>query len=218
MKIGTVTLNWNREKYLVPHLRQFVGIDRSIVLQAEGPWISRASLEDTEEDLSVHTVQKYLPNVEIYRIKYTEFDSGILNSAVSKMQDCDMVLKLDSDMFFTKKDWKKLIDFIKGKTHECYRLNYNKHSVNYGADWLGVINEHERDIIAFSPKSCFTDILSYQSNAPCYTIDGWKDFTVHHIRGGKYGINHLDAFIKFPSKIRKDLKDWEKVLKKEHAI
>ncbi len=183
-KIGAITCNWNGERFIVPHLKMMTGIDRQIVIQGTAPWgdyKDEYGLSEKPDD-SEKLVKDM--GVEVYPACQNKFGPELYNQGLEILKDCDIVLRLDYDMFLTQKDWKRLIEFIRNTKWDCYLLNFNKCTINYYADFNhGLQNAREFDPIAFSPEFRLEKPFKYPYGSH-YTID-WDDFLIHHFRGFK---------------------------------
>ncbi len=196
-KIGSITCNWNGERFIVPHLKMLrsYGVEKSIVLQGTAPWADYQAEYDIsfEPDKSEQMIKDSFPEVEIHKTWQNVYDSKLYNQGLEILEDCDLVLRLDYDMFLTKKDWKTFIDLLTITNYDLYRLNFSKRTINYYYDHdHGVMNALEEDPIAMSPGGRMINILDYvRSDRPptLYTISD-EDFMIHHYRGWKgYGID-----------------------------
>jgi len=87
-------------------------------------------------------------------------------------------------MFFTEKDFTKLITFISLGQYDYYRLNFRTNSINYYVTnrFDRGLKEalEEKEIIAFNPKVGY----SYAGGGRQFIIE-WPDFMLHHFRGWK---------------------------------
>lgn len=199
-RIASITSYWNEKKFLIPHFKMISSLDKNIILKATIPWKGYAK-EFNYPTISepIDSFKRYFPKVEIYETEH-EFGAELYNQGLEILKDYDIVFRLDTDMFFTKRDWKKLIDFIQGSDYECYKLNFKKHSINYYYDFdHGVMDALEVDPLAVSPKKRYSGLLDYDSKG--ITID-WEDFILHHFKGWKgYGAKKewIDGKIPSPS-------------------
>jgi hypothetical protein len=197
-KIGSITCNWNGERFIVPHLEMLrsYGIERSIVLQGSAPWSDYAKEHNISSvpDNSEKLIRENFPDVEIHPACQDEYTAELYNQGLRILQDCSLVLRLDYDMFLTKKDWKTFIDFLDETTFDLYLLDFAKRTINYYHDCdHGVMDAKETDPIAVSPVGKFVDIIDYQlpvENPENYYLLSNEDFMIHHMRGWKgYGLN-----------------------------
>ena len=113
-----------------------------------------------------------------------DFGAGLYNEGLRLMQDCDIVLRLDPDMLWTKKDWEAFINLIRTTDFDCYRMDFEKNSINYymtGDFEHGLKDAKEFDALAVDPKKLFTGILDYPSVN--HTLINLPDWMCHHFRG-----------------------------------
>ena len=187
-KIGAMTLNWNGEKFIYPHYKMLTqgGIDKFVMLQGSAPWSDYAkeyNLSD-KPDRSEQIVRDNFPQVKIVPAVVNSFGPEVYNQGLDLLRDCDVVLRLDYDMFLTNRDWGRLIKFLRRTNYTNYILHFRTCSINYYYDFKhGVTNARELDSIAVSPKIHFVPILQYPDDE--VFIIRWKDFFIHHFRGWK---------------------------------
>lgn len=187
-KVGAIVPLWNQEIFIRPHFRMLLSLDKIVVMLQNGPLADYHDQHGykVEEDNSEKILREEFPSVEIHRSTQHvgQFGSELFNEILPLVQDCEIVFKLDPDMLLNKKDWKRLVDFIRSGSHDCYRLNYQDCTTNYymtGDFDHGLRDAREGDIIAFDPRKRLTGILDYDSSNS-YMIS-WEDFMVHHFRG-----------------------------------
>lgn len=240
-KIGSITPIWNQEMFLKPHFDALADLDKNVVFMQQGPLpnYDQHGIGD-EPDFSEKILRKLYPNVEIYQSKYDykkDFQSGLYNECLPKVQDCDIVFRLDPDMFFLDKDWKALLDFINSTDFDCYRMDFENDSVNYYMSWdyeHGVKDAKEFDPLAVNPKNDFENILDYSmDNHTLIKLDGWM---CHHMRGWNkpkscppnwhlqpqhrelplyYG-DEFGMWLRVPKEIKDKLEAWRKDLERIH--
>ena len=188
-RIGSITPLWNQELFIKPHFEMLKSLDKNLVLIQPQPLPSYKNEHgySTKKDLSEDILRKYFPNVDIVPSYYPpemDFGSGLYNEGLVQMQDFDIVLRLDPDMLFTKKDWDSFIDFIRNTDYDCYRMDFAKDSINYymtGDFEHGLKDAQEFDALAVNPNTLFTGVLDYAAKNPIiFKQDGWM---CHHFRG-----------------------------------
>src|SRR4051812_24263612 len=135
-KIGSITPLWNQELFIKPHFNMLKSLDRNLVMLHDRPLPSYKNEHgySTKKDLSEQILKSQFPNVEIVKAMYPvelDFACGLYNEGLRLMQDCDIVLRLDSDMLFTQKDWDAFIQYIRETDFDCYRMDFEKDSINY---------------------------------------------------------------------------------------
>jgi hypothetical protein len=191
-KIGALYPLWNQELFIKPHLEMLKGIDRIVVLMQGGP-LPNYHLEhgySNKPDLTREIITTNFPNVEIYESNYPwmsqDFSADLYNEGLRIMQDCDIVLRLDPDMFFLKEDWAEFVDFIRNTNFDCYRIDFRKNSVNYymtGVFDRGLKDAQEIDPLGVSPRHMFTGILDYPLENTVVYKERNRKFAFHHFRG-----------------------------------
>jgi len=183
-KIGSITPIWNNEIFIKPHFTMLSNLNRNVVILGEKPWDEYAkdfnisSVKDKSEEI----LKNDFPKVKIIKDRVGHFCGGLFNQGLEELSDMDIVLKLDVDMLFEKKDWDRLIDFLSGTDYDAFRLDYYECSKTYayGTKCGSKHNEFEKDYIAVSPRNQFGSGLIYPSKKE-YLIN-WPDFTCHHMR------------------------------------
>jgi len=194
-KVGSITCNWNGERFIKPHLEMLrsYGVDRSIVLQGTKPWGDYAKEHNlsSKPDKSEQIIRDNFPDVEIFKACQNKYSAELYNQGLEILKDYDIVLRLDYDMFLTKKDWKTFIDLIRETDYDLYKLDFATRTINYYLDCdHGVMDAQEEDPIAMSPKGELANILDYvmKDRMPTMYFIKDEDFTIHHFRGWKgYG-------------------------------
>lgn len=192
-KVGALTPIWNQELFIKPHydMLKKAGLDRYVVLMQPGPLPQYYKEHGyaKKSDLSKTILEDYFPEIEVYDSNFPsteEFSCGLYNEGLEMMQDCDIVLRLDPDMFWTEKDFKAFIDYIRSTEYNCYRMDFRKQSINYymtGDFSHGLKDAQEIDPLAVNPKHFFTGILDYEvpiAEQRVMDIPGWM---CHHFRG-----------------------------------
>lgn len=186
-KIGVLEPIWNQEPFILPHFKMLesYGVDKIVVLMAERPLPQYFTEHgySLKADRSQELLKKYFPKVEIHPSTYSEeFGAPLYNEGLKYVQDCDTVLILDTDMLFTKNNWKKMMDFIKNTDYDCYRLNYIKNSINYYMDFdHGLMDAKEMDPRAINPKHDLEWVLDYPHGKQ--HLMEWEGWMCHHFRG-----------------------------------
>lgn len=141
----------------------------------------------TTPDRSEEIIRQEFPNVVVKRSKITEarqFGCELYNEILPFAQDFDIVFRLDPDMFFTDKDWGRLIEYVRTTDFDCYRMDFKTQSINYYVTneytW-GLRDAKETDLLALDPRQQLMPVLSYPSKKDC-TIP-LEDWICHHFRG-----------------------------------
>lgn len=187
--IATITPIWNQELFIKPHFDLLTQLDRNIVLMQPGPLPQYKNEHgySMKKDMSEVLLEMYFPNVEIKPGFYPttqDFAAGLYNEGLDLLKDFDIVLRLDPDMLWTKKDWNAFIDLIRNTDYDCYKMDFANDSINYymtGDFDHGLKDAQEFDPLAVDPGKQFTNVLDYPAAKPTVIkIPGW---TCHHFRG-----------------------------------
>lgn len=234
-RIGSVTPLWNQELYLKPHFEMLKSLDRNLVLLQKEPLPSYHNEHgySRKPDASEYILRKYFPNVEIVPSYYPpqmDFGAGLYNEGLAQMQDCDIVLRLDPDMLWNKKDWDAFVNLLRTGDASCYRMDFHNDSINYyetGQYDYGLKDAQEFDALAVDPKQFFTGILDYPVVGEIIKLPDWM---CHHFRGwnkpkstpqgwhnsveqayiDEFGNN--GSWFHCDPEVRKAMEDWQKEL------
>ena len=191
-KIGSITPIWNQELFLKPHFEMLSKLDKNVVLLHERPLpdYHKEHGYSTKPDLSEKILRKYFPNVEIYKSEYPEgkeFGADIYNEGLKYVQDCDIVFRLDPDMFFEDQVWDDLLSYIQNTNYDYYQMDFAQDSIDYyetGKYSFGVKDAKEMDPLAFSPKYELTNPHgTFEWAWGNETIIKFPGFFCHHFRG-----------------------------------
>jgi hypothetical protein len=159
-KIGSFTPIWNQEMWIKPHFEMLSKLDRNVVFLHERPFPNYEKEHGYSiiPDLSETILRTQFPNVEIYESHYPqgkEFGADVYNEGMQFLRDCDIVFRLDPDMFFEEKVWDDFLKYIQETDFEAYRMDFNQQSVNYYMtnDFEhGLKDAQEFDPLALNPK------------------------------------------------------------------
>lgn len=236
-KIGSITCNWNGENLIIPHLKMLRsgGIDKSIVLQGTAPWddYKKEHGISSKPDRSEQLIREKFPEIKIYSACQNKYDAKLYNQGFDILSDCDIVLRLDSDMFFTKKDWEIFLIFINSTEFDSYRMNFKRDSINYYMSWdydHGLRDALEFDPLAVNPKHKLQNLVDYPMEN-CIIMK-FSDWACHHLRGWNkpkscpsdwhlrpknriLPLKHGDGYgrwFKLPKEIKDGLENWHKEL------
>lgn len=188
-KIGAIIPLWNQELFIKPHLDMLTrGVDRILVLSQGGPLPNyhKEHGYSVKKDRSEDIIRHYFPQVEIVESAFPwqtmDFSAPLYNEGLVQMKDCDIVFRLDPDMFWIDEDWDKLISFVRSTDFDCYRMKFATDSVNYymtGDYDHGLKDAREYDPLLVSPKNLFQEILDYPDDNMCILDLG---IMCHHFR------------------------------------
>lgn len=236
-KVGAIVPIWNSEIFIGPHFELLSTLDKCVVMPQSKPLGDYAKQHGytNTPDRSIELIRSYFPNVIVLgQVESpTEFGADLYNPMLQHVRDMDIVFRLDPDMFWEKKDWNLMVDYIKETENDAYFMNFADKSINYyltGSFDYGVKDAQESDTLAFSPNQNLEQILHYPAhNLAKMDFDNW---TCHHFRGwGKPKSTDsvweqkkqqfIDGGYKFysaPDEIRKNLKSWLKEIKREEVL
>lgn len=186
-KIGALVHNWNQEPYIEAYLNMLARhVDKIVVILHQVP-LRQYEIEHygSRKDRSEEIIRKH-PSVEYYEHTFVgEFCAEFLNTGLDRLKDCDIVMRLDSDMFLTDADMRRLVGFIRDTKYDCYRLDWAPYVINYYVTNrfdIGIFDSLEEDIpMAFNPREGLTHAVSYPEHNS-YKIE-WDGFRIHHLRG-----------------------------------
>jgi hypothetical protein len=191
-RIGSVTPIWNQQLWIGPHFEMLSQLDKNVVVMHKRPLpnYEKEHGYSVEPDRSEQLIRTFFPKVEIYYSDYPEgkeFGADIYNECLQYVQDCDIVFRLDPDMFFEDKVWKDLLNYIQTTQFDCYRMDFAKDSINYymtGDFEHGLKDAQEFDMLAFNPKYSLSSphgTLEYSHGND--VIINFPGFFCHHFRG-----------------------------------
>lgn len=200
-KIGSITPIWNQELWIKPHFEMLSKLDKNVVVLHERPLPNyhKEHGYGAEPDSSEKLIREMFPKVEIYKSEYPEgkeFSAELYNECLKYVQDCDIVFRLDPDMFFEDKVWEDFLQYIQDTDYDAYRMDFAKDSINYymtGDFDHGLKDAQEHDPLAFNPKYRLeTPIVVKNGVAKAYQfqffhgndcIIDFPGFFCHHFRG-----------------------------------
>lgn len=203
-KIAALLLNWNCERFVVPHIKMMKPyVDKILVVQATRPWRNYRDEHNisVKPDNSEQLIRQNFPEIQIEYYEpqdddLTMFHSNSLNFGLSFLQDYDLVTKFDFDQFFTKSDLDKLFKYLHSTPFANYALDTSKQAVDYYYDWFhGIRDQLETDPIAVNPEYKFGPLLSYEF--PRHIIE--EKITMHHFRNFKEWVTPEWLESKIPS-------------------
>lgn len=204
-KIASIILNWNMERFLVPHIEMIKPhVDKIIFIQCNRPF-EPYRIEhnyDTKPDNSESIVRQKYPEIEVFNYEPEDSDPAMMfsnawNFGMSKLEDYDLVTKFDVDQFFTQEDLKTLFKAINFSIYKNYGLDWKYQSVNYHYDFdHGVMDQVEKDPLIIDPKYKFGPLLSYPFQIKI--ID--EPIMMHHFRSFKEWVTPDWLEFKVPSR------------------
>lgn len=239
-KIGAIVPIWNQQLFIKPHFTMLSKLDKIVVLMQKRPLPNyhKEHGYSTKSDYSEYLIRKFFPQVEIHESTYPEgkeFGADLYNEGLKYVQDCDIVFRLDPDMFFEDEVWDNFIWFVRNSSFDCYRFNFAKYSVNYYKTWeysFGLKDAKEFDPLAFNPKyPLATPHGSFEYPHGNEVVIKYPDIQMTHFRGWNkkksvpsdwqysdyartalalYGNN--GEWFQCPESIKKRLESWRKWL------
>jgi hypothetical protein len=189
-KIASILLNWNMEKFLVPHIEMIKPhVDKIIFIQCTRPFEPYKTEHgySNTPDNSEKIVRNKYPEIEIFNYEPEDKNPAMMfsnawNFGMSKLQDYDLVTKFDIDQFFTQNDLKLLFNYLHNTYYGNYGFKWENHSINYHLNFEhGVRNEVEIDPMIIDPKNQFGPLLSYPHHIHIMNLP----ITMHHFRSWK---------------------------------
>jgi hypothetical protein len=203
-KIASIILNWNMERFLVPHIEMLKPhTDKIIFIQCTRPFEPYRIEHNysTTPDNSEEIVRKRYPEIEIFHYEPEDQDpakmfSNAWNFGMSKLENYDLVTKFDVDQFFTQEDLKTMFSAMQSSSYKNYGLNWARQSTNYHYDFdHGIRNEVEKDPLIIDPKYKFGPLLWYPFDIKIFD----EDIMMHHLRSFKEWVTKDWIDFKTPS-------------------
>ncbi len=191
-KIGSITPIWNQEMWIKPHFEMLSKLDKNVVVLHDKPLPNyhKEHGYGVVPDLSEKLLREMFPNVEIYKSEYPEgkeFGADLYNECLKYVQDCDIVFRLDPDMFFEDRVWEDTLSYVQNTNYDCYRMDFANDSMNYymtGDFDHGLKDAKEMDPLAFNPKfPLATPNGTFEYPHGNDTFFKFPGFFCHHFRG-----------------------------------
>lgn len=198
-KIGAIIPVFSNMDTIGQFLKQISNLDKVIFLYQGKPWPDYVKQHGcvSSSDGTYEFIIKYAgihPNIEIYTVNVpVEADwhrvDKLWNAGIPYVLDCDIVLKLDVDYFFSPDDWELLISYIRSTSNDCYYFDFRfPYVTNYyvtGSLEYGVNDSDGFQIIAFDPKSRLSYENIYPAKTPIEICKELPNIRLHHLRGWK---------------------------------
>lgn len=136
-RIGLATPTFNSELWIYPFLKLTEGLDRRVLLQGERPidgYVKEYGVV-SEPDRSEALVRKYFPDVEIIPHSVYKFCPDFWNKGHEYLKnDCDFILRFDTDEMIEPSHWKELLRFLKEVDHlDALGIDFGQ-AIMYGKD------------------------------------------------------------------------------------
>lgn len=185
MKINAVTLVRDSEKFIVPHLNMYRGVDRNIALFIPQKLNGGASGHSEERDGSLELIKKHCPTVEIHETQETQWGASIFNYAASLADDGGKTIMFHADVVLAPKDWDWMLNLMKTTDFDVYKLDMRRCTINYYNDFSrGVRDCLDVEPVAYRSDVRFSGIYNFPAEKKVHIIDD-PSFTVHHFCGWK---------------------------------
>lgn len=182
MTIAAVTIVRDSEKYIVPHLQMYSGVDQNIALFVDQP-IMGGSVGHKGPDSSESLIREHCPEVEIHHTTENQWGSAIFNIALG-LSHCDKVVLFHADVVISPENWQKLYTLLTTTNYDVYQLDMQKCTINYYYDFEhGVRDCVDNEPIAFKSWVRLGGIYELPPDTKVFTIE--SDFENHHFTGWK---------------------------------
>lgn len=221
MKIGAVVPVYNRENFIGPYLDMLLDFGiKPVVVLSDGPWLN-ATDESTVPDRTSDILNKFYSDIQVCRGTFPNHKSSV-NVAIRNLQDQDLILVNDCDMYITKEDWTKFIDFVNSNwRHDVFSINFEKMIMEYYYDWRygkEALRGGDYPIVAMRPGIEFVHMTRASSdNEVVWNVDGPK---FHHMRFCKKGrqdnrcVEPVEKTLpSAPKEVADRLIKWQEILK-----
>lgn len=218
MRIGLQTPSYNSEKWIYPFLKLSDGLlDKRVIVQGREPikFVHQEHGLAMEPDRSEALIRKEFPDVDIIYQEKAEFGPHFWQQGHDHLKgDVDFILRFDSDEMLLRKDWERLVNWLR----ELKELGAM--GVNFGNAILYTYDlDHGRKnpIDTWIETRGLDSMYKYEGFGYWHGGQAMFDVVVHHLTGFKRGdkdkelIKQSTDWVKCPKEIR-DL--YEEGLKK----
>lgn len=207
MKIASITPIYNCENFLRPFFKQLSVFDENIVLLGNEPFADHvaAGFVSKERDNSEIILRTEFPRVKIYNHDFKYYDGGLFNFAIDKAKElnCDVIIKLDPDMFFEKKSLDILLDKVKTTSYSTLLLDMRYKTMVYEEDLdhgvpQSLWNVGNEPFIVKTNEKFIVDGTNIKTTGDQSLID-WDGFVIHHLSGFKrHDVSKIEKMSEFP--------------------
>jgi hypothetical protein len=140
MKIASVTVIWNDEKFIRPHFKMISRFDFNVVLLGKRPFIDyRANgLVEDRPDGGEAILRAEFPHVHIISHDSDYFCGDLFNIGMEKARElgADAIVKLDPDMMISDRDWDSFVSQIRDNDDwDVLLLDYANNTIAYKKDF-----------------------------------------------------------------------------------
>jgi GT2 family glycosyltransferase len=138
MKMASITVVYNDERFIRPHFKMISCLDEKIVLYSKKPFKDYFAngLVKPEPDNSIEILRKEFPYVHLIEHNFDFFCGDLFNLGMEKARElgCDVIIKLDPDMLMEKESWNSLINQISEEDWDTLLLDYQNNTIAYKGD------------------------------------------------------------------------------------
>ncbi len=137
MKVATVTPVYN-SPFLKPFLKQISVFDENIILLGEQPFEDYLKAGFVSEDKgNTEEILAEFPKLHIYKhnIKFYSGELFNLGLDIAKSLNCEVVVKIDPDMFLTKEHLDILLDRARNLSEDAVLLDMASYTTVYEKDF-----------------------------------------------------------------------------------
>lgn len=198
MRLASVTVVWNDEKFIRPHFKMISPLDENIVLVGNKPFDDYFAngLVDSHPDRSISILENEFPHVKIFKHDFRFFCGDLFNLGleIAKELGCDAIMKLDPDMLLENKDWDNLMNQIKQDNWDTLLLDYKNSTIAYKKD---LYHGHLANIfpVGLDPHVVRTNQNFIQDGVKIKATGRQKvlkDIMVHHFTGWKPNVDETE--------------------------
>lgn len=125
----------NRENFIGAYLEMLIdfGVTPIVSFGTES-WVNHANEEDNLADKTEKILDTYFPDIKRVSGEYSHHRDSI-NACLKVAGHYDLILVNDCDMFITKDDWNKFIEFVSKENYNVYSINFETMIQEYYFDW-----------------------------------------------------------------------------------
>lgn len=193
IRVASLTSIYNSEFFLPAFLKQISVFDENIFLLGEEPFEDylAAGLVKREKDKTREILAKANVTVIPHNVKF--YSGELFNKGLdaAKALGCDVVVKIDPDMFLEKDSMDMLLDGAKNMAANALILDMNSHTTVYEEDFEHGVPQSLWHV-GGEPFIIKTDARFAEDGTNMH-VDGaemihWNKFMVHHFSGFKRNI------------------------------
>lgn len=194
MRVASLTSVYNAKPFIEPFLEQIKVFDENIFLLGEEPFedylaagFVKKEKDGTAEILANHPVTVVKHNVKFYSGEL--FNKGL---DAAKKLNCDVVVKIDPDMFLEKKSMDMLLEAARNLTQPALILDMNSQTMVYEEDFEHGISQSfwhtggEPFVIRTDARFAEDGTNMFVEGASMLNLPA--DFMIHHFSGFRRNI------------------------------